>query len=131
VKLTVKPARDQDVYKDIVRLNTNDRLHVRAGTIGKISVNGRSRFFIVRGLAGVQQGTILIDDVGREALAVASGQEYEFLIEPAGLIGQVRWACNVSDSAGRIAAWLGVWAVGLGAVGVALGAWAVWLALPN
>jgi hypothetical protein len=131
VKLTVKSARDDDVYKDIVRMNAKDRLTVRAGIIAKISVDGRSKFFVVRGVAGDQQGTILMDDVGRESLSVGIGQEYEFEIQPAGLLGQVRWACAVTDSAARIAAWLGVFGVGLGAVGAVLGGCSIWLTLPR
>ena len=125
VKLTVQSARDEDVYKDTVRLTAGDRPSIRAGAIGKVTVNGRSKSFVVRGMGSGQRGTVLMDDVGREALALEIGQEYEFKIRPAGVIGQMRWACAVVDPAGRIAAVLGVWSMVLSVVGVVLGIWSV------
>ena len=126
MRLTVKSARDEDVYKDIARINKNDRGALPSGRIYMLSVNGRAKYFIVRGVSNEQPGTILLDDISREVLNVRLGQAYDFLIERAGPIGQVRWACAVADPAGRIAAVLGVWSMVLSVVGVVLGIWAVW-----
>lgn len=126
MKLTVKSARPDDVYKDIVRIHRSDRNSIRAGRVCRISVGVSYRYFIVRGLAQDESGQILVDDISREALGLKLGQQYDFGIAPAGLIGQIRWACAVADPGARIAALLGVLSLVLGLIGVLLGILALW-----
>jgi hypothetical protein len=126
VDLIVGPARTDDVFKDIVRINHHDRENVPAGRICKISICNRSRFLIARGLPESQRGKILLDDLAREALEVKVGSKYDFQINRVGLWGQLRWACSVSDPGARIAAWLGVLSLLLGLLGLAIGIWSIW-----
>lgn len=122
MKLRVASARSEEVVKDIIRVSRLDRGGIPSGQICKVTVEGRKKYFIVRGLSEEQNGQILMDDLSRQSLGVDLGKQYDFEIQIAGIIGKIWWACTVTDPGARIAAWLGVLSVALGFLGVVLGA---------
>jgi hypothetical protein len=124
MKLKVGSARNEDVYKDIARINRHDRGGIRAGQICKVSVGQASRYFIVRGLP--DRGQILLDDLSRDALNVKQGTEYDFSVTATNVFGRIRWACDVADPGPRIAAWLGVLSLVLAAIGIFLALFSIW-----
>jgi hypothetical protein len=84
VRLTVKAGSDDDAYNDIARINSRDRGgDVGSGRICKLSVNGQSKYFIVRDLSD-HAGVVRVDAQSREALNIRLGQEYNFRIERRG-----------------------------------------------
>lgn len=128
-KLRVYPLFREDVFKDIVRIPAQDRGGIREGSVCTISVNGRSKPLIVRGLEVQLSPGIMLDEITREAMGdLQQGVSYDFTIKETGIWGQIRWACTVADRGARISAWVGVISLVLGIVGAVMGGVGLWIA---
>jgi hypothetical protein len=128
-KLRVYPLWRDDVFKDIARIPKEDRGGIREGSVCTISVNGRAKQLIVRGLEKQLDGGIMLDEITREGMGqLQEGITYNFTIRETGIWGQVKWACTVADRGPRISAWIGVISIGLGVIGVVLGGIGLWIA---
>lgn len=107
--LTVQSAKDEDVYKDIVRIPQADRGELKTGRVHRFSVKGEgSGYFILRGAAERYNGTIRMDSAARSRLNLGSGKTYVFKVEEAGFIGELVWGWYATDPSYRAAARLGV-----------------------
>lgn len=105
-----------DVYRDIARIHKNRRGGIKEGKICKLSVNGKSKLLIMRGLKSGEENYIRLDELTRDYFGVEKNNHYDFTIKPVCPLWQIWWACNSSESALRVAAWLGVVSVILGAL---------------
>jgi hypothetical protein len=129
-KLRIYPLWKEDVFKDIARIPRQDRGDIREGSICAVSVNGRTRLLIVRGVEDTISPGIMLDALTREAMGnLQEGMTYDFTVTKSGIWQQIKWACTVADPGARIAAWIGVTSVVLGILGLALGVVGVWLAV--
>jgi hypothetical protein len=57
----------------------------------------------------------------RKALGVEIGEKLDFELKELGWLKKVKWYLNTPDPRVYIPAWLAVWSVGLGAVGMIFG----------
>ena len=57
----------------------------------------------------------------RQALGVEKGERLNFDLQALGWFGKMRWYLRTPDPRIYIPAWLAVWSVGLGAIGIVLG----------
>lgn len=119
MKLTVKQAAREDVYRDLIRIPEKYRLDykekpITEGAICRIAVKDKSIYAILRGCGTNKERYIYIDERLRNRLDIQSNQEVDFIIKRVGLWGQFMWAWNSSDPAYRIAARLGLLSVVLG-----------------
>lgn len=126
MKLTVRPAKQEDIYKDIVRIPERFRLDTRGkevieGSVCKIVTPGGSSYGLLRGLGNSSEPVILMDERIRNVLCIGDGDDVEVSIKTVGHWGQFWWAWNASDPAYRVAARLGLLSVVLGFIGVLLG----------
>lgn len=92
------------------RIPEADRDGIQEGSVCTISVNGRNKQIIVRGLEEQLNGGIMLDEITRKALGLQEGIGYDFEITEAGVWGQIRWACTVADRGPRISV-IQLWAV--------------------
>jgi hypothetical protein len=121
VSLTVRDALRDDVYKDIARVHWSQRGSVRVGSIAKVCVDGKkTRHLAVRGLADDRKGEILLDHVTRDEMQLKEHDVHNFTFEPTTPWQKVTWACNATDPAARIAAWIAVWSFVIGVAGLLL-----------
>ena len=128
--LTVEDNIKGDAYKDIVRIHWRERgKRNRIGAIVSLSVDGGPQhFFSLRGLPDEDQGKIRFDHVARDELRLKTGEKHDFAIQETTLWQKLMWAIHATDPVARIAAWIAVWSVILGALGLilaAIGAWPV------
>jgi hypothetical protein len=127
MRLRVRQARAEDVYKDLVRIPEIHRtdskgIKIPEGTVCKLTVTAsKSKLVCMRGCGDEQAPLILMDEKTRDDLMVTDGKEYAFELDRASWIGHCRWACAASDPAYRIPAQLGLFSLALGAVGLVLG----------
>jgi hypothetical protein len=128
--MRVYPAWREDVFKDIARIPERDRDGIREGSVCSIFVNGKKKKLIVRGLDEELNGGIMLDEITRKAMGnLQVGLSYDFSIKEDGIWGHIKWACTVSDSGARIAAWIGVISLALGLLGAVLGGVGLWISV--
>ena len=133
-RLRVQQLWSKDVFKDIARIPEEDRQGIREGSVCTISVNGCKKQVIIRGLEEAHAGVIMLDEITRKNLGnLREGHQYDFTIEEAGILGQIKWACTVADRGARISAWLGIISIALGLLGAILGGVGIWISVrpPN
>jgi len=129
-QLRVYPLWREDVFKDIARIPQQDRGSITEGSVCAISVNGRTKQLVVRGLGEELNGGIMLDEITRKALGnLQEGLSYDFMIKQTGIWGHTKWACTVSDRGARISAWIGVISIALGVLGAVLGGVGLWIAM--
>jgi hypothetical protein len=116
--LKVTAADDDDVYRDIARINIDDRHRVPSGQIYKVAVGRNKKYLIVRGTN--ERGRIFLDERARTALQVDAGKSYDFHISRSGWPGYLVWSWQTSDPAYRIPAQLGIMSFTLGVLSLAL-----------
>jgi hypothetical protein len=134
MRLRVRKAEGQDVYRDIVRIPEKCRLDQKGATIPegevcKVRIGDRSAFVLLRGKTDCDEQTAWIDERTRNRLGLTAGDSAELSVETVGLWGQGRWAWSSSDPAYRVAARLALLSVVLGLVGLILGIVGVFLSL--
>lgn len=118
--LVVRSARYADVYKDTVRISEADRGPLRLGKIHRFTHGKCSTYAVLRGLAPVRQGQILMDEAVRFRLEAKFGELQEFTISEASFWGQLVWGWSATDPTYSAATRLGVLSVGLGALSLLL-----------
>jgi hypothetical protein len=116
LKLKVRSAESEDVYKDIVRISEVTRDGLKTGRVHKFSVPEGTAYFILRGTGPEHDGKLLIDEAARGKLGLSAGVERDFRIEEAGFWGELRWMWNATDPTYRIAGRLGVLSFALGLI---------------
>lgn len=127
--LSVHQAGEDDVYQDIIRVHKDRRNGVREGRICHVSVGDAAALFAMRGLPDSQKDWVRLDEFGRDRLGIADGASCEFTFREASYPEALCWACRAADPGARIAAWVAVWGLALGAFGLLVGGLGVWLAL--
>ena len=94
-KLTVHDAKQNDVYRDIVRVHHSQRNGIREGKICRVSaVGGRAVLLAVRGLPDTEKGYIRLDEICKDRLALNFGDVRDFTFRKAYSWEAVCWACN-------------------------------------
>src|SRR4051812_40593388 len=126
MKLVIRPAALEDVYRDIVRVPETFRLDknkgvIPEGSVCKVCSPVSSSYAIARGLGNSPQPVIQMDERLRNILRVSVDQEVEIRLKVVGLWGQFAWAWIASDPAYRVAARLGLLSLILGVFGLVLG----------
>jgi len=127
--LTVHQLRENDVYKDLVRIpeahrKDKDGNRIRESTICEVTVDGGTTgrtVVCVRGSVRDTEPWIRMHDKTRLDLGVTERRDYDFRLTRAGWAKQFCWAWCASDPTPRIAARLGLVSVSLGVVGFLLG----------
>jgi hypothetical protein len=112
VTLKVAPADEDDVYRDIARINVKHRAGLLTGQVYLVQVGATKRYMILRGT--LKEDTVLLDEKSRSALKVKSGQSTELQISEAGSLGYLIWCWRATDPQFRIPAQLGILSFGLG-----------------
>ncbi len=128
LKFVVKQADQQDVYRDIVRIQERYRktprgVLVKEGEVCKIVAQetGLSAIVILRGRHGDDEASVWMDERVRQSLGLSVGHEAYLLLESHIWLGSLRWAMGSSDIAYRITAQLALLSASLGVLGLALG----------
>ena len=134
IRLRVKKASSEDVYRDIVRVPELYRKDSKGktipeGNVCKISSKNNSIFAIVRGKGDAEEESIWLDERERNLLGLLVGEEVEFKLKSVGLLGQICWGWRASDIAYRVATRLAVASVVFGILGFLLGILSLLLAL--
>jgi hypothetical protein len=107
--LVPAPAFQQDVDRNMVRLQVGDRKGIPEGRICVVKANGQAHPLIVRGVASTAAtGFIMMDELTRESFGVTENHPYLFEIRQANLFQRLWWSATVADPGVRIAAWLGL-----------------------
>lgn len=127
ISLHVKQISREDVFHDIVRLHLDHRPFAKAGRVLVVEAKGRCIRAVARGAPKNDKTGIWLDLEARKKLGLPAKGAEQFTFRKASLLDEVLWAWSATDAMPRIAARLGVVSVGLGAVGVILGVWSVWL----
>ncbi len=126
-RLEVHQLSDDDVYKDIIRVNAAHRKNEKGETIkeGRVILvrgNGGKCFAVVRGYQASAEPRIYMDEYTRtEKFDVQYSQTYEFAFKPVGLVGQLRWAWNATEMGYQVASRLAVLGFIMGVLGLMLG----------
>jgi hypothetical protein len=123
MKLQVRKALAEDVYRDIARIPEAHRLDVGGrlipeGTVCRVLAGCRKAFVVLRGKGDCSDAAIWLDERTRNLLNVNLGEEAEFQLKKVRLWGQLRWAWDSADAAYRVAARLAVLSVVLGLLGL-------------
>jgi hypothetical protein len=123
VSLLVKPADEDETYRDFARINIADRGKITKGGICLISVGDKRAHVILRG--NKRAGEITLDSAMRHRLGVKKEATTKFKIQQCGFFGELRWALSATDPAYRIAAKLGVLSFLLGILSLVFGLLAI------
>lgn len=121
ITLTVREAKFEDVFEDLVRVHHCHRQFSNAGEVIIVAVNGREVPLVARGAHGQDRTSIWLDLKSRQKLGIKPNQQYEFTFKKACLAKQLNWAWHTSSPTPRIAARLGLISVFLGLTGLFLG----------
>lgn len=122
-RLTTLEAYQDDVYRDVARVYKPDRDNIPEGSICKITDldTGKNALFALRGLPEGLKDHIMMDAYGRERLGIDHQCCHRFQFQKVGPLAAVKWACSAAEPGARIAAWIGVWSLFLGAAGIVIG----------
>lgn len=125
MKLTVRAAEREDIYRDIARIPEQHRRTRRGellkeGAVCRLSLGTRHAYVLLRGLPD-EDAVIRLDERTRNRLAIRPGQDAEFDLRSARVFDDFVWAWQASDPAYRINARLASLSVALGLLGLGLG----------
>jgi hypothetical protein len=121
VRLSVRSAEIDDVYKDIVRISEESRGPLKTGRVHKFATGSGTAHFILRGSSPSNVGKILMDEAARAKLKLEPSAECDFDIQEVGFWGELRWAWSATDPTYRVAGKLGVLSFVLGVISLILG----------
>jgi hypothetical protein len=126
MKLQVKKAYEDDVYRDTIRIPERHRrdtkgMPIPEGRICRVTVAGRTKLLSIRGLEEETKALLLADEVTRDALGLSLESEVELQADLQGLPGEWRWAWSASDPIVRASVQSNLVSVGLGTLGALLG----------
>lgn len=124
--LKVVQAKEADVYRDIIRIPEIHRKDEKGNTIPegkvcKVTVRSKSTFALIRGDYDETKRQVRIDERLRNKLNINLDDTVIMKIKTVCLWGSFRWACDASDPAYRVMAFMAILSIGLGAIGVMLG----------
>ncbi len=130
MRLTVRKAKYDDIYRDIIRIPEpyrydRNKRKIKEGSICRVTIDGISTFAILRGCRDSAEPLIFIDERLRDELKVHEHDQIEVQLEHASLIGQFSWAWNASETAYRVAARMALLSVILGLTGFIMGAFSL------
>ena len=134
MKLRVKKAQAEDIYRDIIRVpeqyrkDTNSNL-IKEGSVCKVIVRSWVVYAILRGISESNYPEVQIDERLRNKLEVNVDDEIDFVFKISGLWGQFMWAWNASDPAYRISARMCLLSIILGILALILGILALGLSI--
>ncbi len=128
--LEIHQAKNEETYRDIVRIPEDLRLDsagktIDEGRICKIKTGSKTAYVIVRGVKNFElQGTpahvhgrcIHMDEVTRQRLEVDKMHSARFELEPVDWWGQFRWAWSATEIGYRISSRLGLLGLVLGLI---------------
>ncbi|MES0028026.1 hypothetical protein [Mesorhizobium sp. M0040] len=117
----VGKAPFDDIGRGRVRVHYSRRDGAKRFTVFKISSGDQSFLASVLGHED-EVDKILLDIDQRADLGVVEGGSIDLALTRVGFCGRVRWYLSVPDPAVHVPAWLAVWSVALGALGLILGA---------
>jgi hypothetical protein len=126
-ELEVKQLTDDWMYKEVARVHSSQRAHMKNGDIVKVTVakndkgESRSALFVIRGQEESSRLKIGIDLFGLVKLNVKPGYKYDFEFERISLWQKLIWALETSDPGARIAMWIAYWSAIIGVAGLVLG----------
>lgn len=123
MKLRVKQAAKEDVYRDVIRIAEPYRVNkknltITEGSICKVCVEDKFIYAILRGCGQDNSPNAYIDERLRNSLGVQLDQEADFFICKSGLWGEFMWAWKASEPAYKIAARLSLLSVALGLLSI-------------
>ena len=126
MKLNVRKANYEDVYRDIIRIPESHRYDrnkrkIKEGSVCKVTIDGVSTFAILRGYGDSVEPLIFIDERLRDKLKVYEHDQIEVQLKQTSPIGQFRWAWNASETAYRVATRMALLSVILGLIGLVMG----------
>jgi hypothetical protein len=128
--LEIHQAKNEEVYRDIVRIPENARLDsagkkIDEGRICKIKSGSKTAYVIVRGVKNfdpqgspehVHDRCIHMDDATRARLGVNGKPSARFDLKPVGFTGQLIWAWNATEIGYRVSSRLGLIGLALGLI---------------
>ncbi|OHB76272.1 MAG: hypothetical protein A2Z34_05670 [Planctomycetes bacterium RBG_16_59_8] len=128
MKLTVRKAKEPDTYKDIARIPEAHRKDCKgnpipSGSIGKLTINGKSKYLIMRGNDDEKNPVLSLDEYCRQKLDVRNEEAADVRIDfPRWWLprwwAHFRWAWSATDPAYRLPVKISII---LGGIGIALG----------
>ncbi|EKF39862.1 hypothetical protein NA8A_23799 [Nitratireductor indicus C115] len=119
-KFKVGKAPLDDIGRGRVRIHYSRRNGAKRFTVFRIS-NG-DVFFLASVLGHEEEDDKILLDIDQRAdLSVDENGSIELTLTRVGFCGRVRWYLSVPDPAVHVPAWLAVWSVALGALGLILG----------
>ncbi len=95
--LMVKQAEDDDVFEDIVRINTNHRKGIKAGEACVIRYGKKRIAVVMRNTRGGECNVIRMDDTLRTRLGVEEEQTYDFEIRRASFLDNLSWGWHSTN----------------------------------
>ncbi len=124
--LTVEALPSADVWKDVIRIPHHHRKDVNGerlerSAICSLTVPNRGTKFVVLHGCHKSDAIIQIDSKLRTDLHLKVGNQYDFQLNRASLIGTWRWMWNASEPMYRVPAQIGLISFVMGAVGLVLG----------
>ncbi|WP_027037087.1 hypothetical protein [Mesorhizobium ciceri] len=117
----VGKAPSDDIGRGRVRVHYSRRDGAKRFTVFKISSGDQSFLASVLGHED-EDDKILLDIDQRADLGAVEGGSIDLTLTRVGFCGRVRWYLSVPDPAVHVPAWLAMWSVALGALGLILGA---------
>lgn len=102
-ELEVHQLHQDEVYKDIIRVNEKYRINkqnkpIKEGRVCLVRANGHKSLAVLRGHQDSDLPQIRMDDYTRESrLDLKQGKTYQFEFEEVGLIGEWKWAWNSTE----------------------------------
>ncbi|WP_457939813.1 hypothetical protein [Mesorhizobium sp. 10J20-29] len=120
-KFIVGKAPIDDIGRGRVRIHYSRRGGTKRFTVFRITRDNQSFLASVLGHEH-EADKILLDIDQRADLGVVENESVVLVLKRVGFFGRVHWYLSVNDPAVHVPAWLTVWSVALGALGLILGA---------
>ena len=121
MKLHVFQADREDIFRDMVRVDTSHRPGILAGQVFRVTVNNTTILAIARGAPKNNAAGIWLDDAMRSRLGLQNGTEVDFKFDKARWSDNFLWLWKASDPVNRTAGRLGLISLVLGVTGLVLG----------
>ena len=122
-QLEVKGLDRSEWGSSIVRVHHSHRSGIgRYGVARITNIADRSKSYDAVLLGHDDDSAIYMAFDARQALGVDKSERLNFDLRALGWLGKMRWYLRTPDPRIYIPAWLAVWSVGLGAIGIVLGA---------
>ncbi|WP_155326476.1 hypothetical protein [Alkalilacustris brevis] len=121
-QLEVKGLDRSEWGSSIVRLHQSHRSGIERYDVARITnTSDRSRSYDAVLLGHDDDSAIYMAFDTRQALGVKKNAQLDFELKALGWFDKLRWYLRTPDPRIFIPAWLAIWSVGLGVVGIVLG----------